>query len=289
MASVWIFQSNPKFSDLFADLNDPNCKESTWSVRQHKDKIKKGDIALLWISGNNRGIYAIVDIISDPQLMIWQEYEDEKTEELMVKYRYKSKFKQPFLESEIKKIHGLSKLSIIRSHTGTNFPVTNSEWELLVKEINKKGLTGSKLFQSVITPNDDNEDNGKPDSVKKHGTDGKYIVKFGSTIQSMTEGKEKIVTQTRIERNFKLRDMAIKFHGTKCIVCGFTFAEKYGNFGKGYIEIHHLKPVSKYKGKGEVIVDPKTDLKPLCSNCHRMIHRSADMMSIKQLRSIIKS
>ena len=154
MVNIWIFQSNPKFSNLFSDLNDPNCKESTWSVRQYKNKIKKDDIALLWISGNSRGIYAIVDIISDPQLMSWEEYENETTQELMVKYRYKSKFKQPFLESEIKKIPELSKLSIIRSHTGTNFPVTNPEWEKLSVEIKKRGLDVShdanKISNSLV-------------------------------------------------------------------------------------------------------------------------------------------
>lgn len=294
MANVWIFQSNPNYYDLHTELDDPNCKEAAWSVRQHKDKIKKGDIALQWISGDNRGIYAIVDIISDPQLTFldpesYEVYVKEGTQELMVKYRYRSKFKQPFLESDIKKIPGLSKLSIIRSHSGTNFPVTNTEWELLSREIKKRGLTRSKLFPPDITPDDDNEDKGKADSVKKRSTDGKFVVKFGSKIQPMPEGKEKLVTQTRLERNPKLREMAIEFHGPKCVVCGFTFTEKYGKLGKGYIEIHHLKPVSRYKGKGEVIVDPKTDLKPLCSNCHRMIHKPSKMLSIRQLKNIIKS
>ena len=60
MANVWIFQSNPKIYDLRTELDDPTCKEANWTVRQYKDKIKKGDIALHWISGKNRGIYAIV-------------------------------------------------------------------------------------------------------------------------------------------------------------------------------------------------------------------------------------
>ncbi len=149
MANVWIFQADvKKVYNLFAELNDIEQREGGWTVRQHKHEIKKGDIALMWVSGDNRGIYAIVDIISDPQLMdvdreSWISYDKSGTQELMVKYRYKSKFKQPFFESEIKKISGLSELSIVHQHQGTSFPVTKTEWDIILKEIRKRGLEES--------------------------------------------------------------------------------------------------------------------------------------------------
>ena len=88
------------------------------------------------------------------------------------------------------------------------------------------------------------------------------------------EGKEKTRIQTYYERNPKLRVEAIKIHGTTCKVCGFDFGKKYGQLGEGYIEIHHIVPHASIKGEREV--DPHTDLIPVCSNCHRMIHKPRD-------------
>jgi len=67
--------------------------------------------------------------------------------------------------------------------------------------------------------------------------------------------------------------------GYKCKLCGLDFEKVYGEIGKGYIEAHHLKPVGSHKG--EVLkLDISTDFSVLCSNCHRMIHRSGCVHSI---------
>ncbi|MGO0883781.1 HNH endonuclease [Clostridioides difficile] len=101
------------------------------------------------------------------------------------------------------------------------------------------------------------------------------------------EGKVKYVYGKQYERNPKNRIEAIKYHSTKCVVCGFDFEKIYGNRGKGYIEIHHIRPLSSV-GK-ESNINPKTDLVPICSNCHRMIHRKKDnVLSIDDLKKIIK-
>src|SRR5215218_8692971 len=78
------------------------------------------------------------------------------------------------------------------------------------------------------------------------------------------------------ERDQKLRTATVKYHGVTCKVCGFDFEQVYGERGKGYIEVHHLRPVSTL-GK-ETKVDLKRDMTVLCSNCHRMIHRRKDQV-----------
>ena len=55
------------------------------------------------------------------------------------------------------------------------------------------------------------------------------------------------------------------------MICGFDFELKYGELGKGYIEVHHIKPLSNLDEV--VIVNPETDLICVCANCHRMLHR----------------
>ena len=76
----------------------------------------------------------------------------------------------------------------------------------------------------------------------------------------------------RVERNRKLSGDAKKYHGTVCLVCGFDFERIYGSVGKGYIEAHHLIPISDLKGRPKQL-DPKVDFTVVCANCHRMLHR----------------
>lgn len=89
--------------------------------------------------------------------------------------------------------------------------------------------------------------------------------------ESLAEGKKTKVYSTKYERNPQNRERAVQEHGIKCQICGFDFEENYGDVGRGFIEVHHKKPISSFEG--ELIVDPVQDMVCLCSNCHRMIHR----------------
>ena len=101
------------------------------------------------------------------------------------------------------------------------------------------------------------------------------------------EGRKKERLSAYYERNPRLRIAAICFHGLTCSVCGFDFEKTYGQRGKGYIEVHHLKAVSTLSQPSSV--DPKHDMAVLCSNCHRMIHRRKDNpLSLGELKEILK-
>jgi len=88
----------------------------------------------------------------------------------------------------------------------------------------------------------------------------------------------------RIERNKKLAARAKKAHGYKCKACGFDFEKHYGSLGAGFIEAHHLTPLSELKGE-KVLLDPRRDFTVLCSNCHRMIHRSEFASKVEEFRA----
>lgn len=64
--------------------------------------------------------------------------------------------------------------------------------------------------------------------------------------------------------------------------CGFEFEKTYGEIGKGYIECHHLIPLSNFKVNKETKLE---GLALLCSNCHRMIHRDTNANSIAKFKS----
>ncbi|WP_453993298.1 HNH endonuclease [Bacillus nitroreducens] len=102
------------------------------------------------------------------------------------------------------------------------------------------------------------------------------------------DGEVKQYYGNRYERKAKNRLKAIEIHGTQCAVCDFKFEEVYGELGKDFIEIHHVKPLSTLGGAIEI--DAKNDLVPVCPNCHRMLHRKRDkVLSVRELKEIIQS
>ena len=90
----------------------------------------------------------------------------------------------------------------------------------------------------------------------------------------------------RVERNRRLSEAAKDAHGLTCTACGFNFEEQYGPRGRGYIEAHHLTPVSELNGR-PTMLDPETDFTVLCANCHRMIHRTVPPIGVDELRYLL--
>lgn len=102
----------------------------------------------------------------------------------------------------------------------------------------------------------------------------------------LREGLTKRVIINLVERNPQARKECLDFYGPECQVCGFSFEERYGFLGRGYIHVHHLIPLSTIGG--EYQVDPITDLRPVCPNCHAMIHIIRPAMSLDELRNLLE-
>ncbi len=104
------------------------------------------------------------------------------------------------------------------------------------------------------------------------------------------ENQRKLVSHLRRERSAGLRNKKIKAvtaekHVLKCEVCDFNFEVAYGTLGKGFAEVHHIIPLS-------TLGETKTklsDLAVLCSNCHRMIHRTNPIEDLETFRGRIQA
>lgn len=106
--------------------------------------------------------------------------------------------------------------------------------------------------------------------------------------EPILEGKVLQYYGTKYERSPLNRQRALEIHGFDCKICGFNFEKVYGERGKDYIEVHHVKPLHTLKGE-EKSFDSRTDLLPVCSNCHRMIHRNPhNVLTIGEMRSLVK-
>ena len=69
------------------------------------------------------------------------------------------------------------------------------------------------------------------------------------------------------------------------LIVTLDFEKKYGEIGKGFIHIHHKKPLSEINEEYEV--DPIQDLIPVCPNCHAMIHMKKPAYSIDEIQSLL--
>jgi len=101
------------------------------------------------------------------------------------------------------------------------------------------------------------------------------------------EGAKKRIASTRYERNPHARRACIEHYGAQCVICGIDFGQVYGKLGDGFIHVHHLDPVSHSREAGPV--DPVKDLRPVCPNCHAMLHKESPPVAVEDLRKLFEN
>lgn len=102
------------------------------------------------------------------------------------------------------------------------------------------------------------------------------------------EGQEIYRLHKTYERNSKI--VEDKKHSVlkdknklECEVCKTDFHAIYGEHGKGFAECHHVNPLAFREDEQETKLE---DLIILCANCHRMIHRKKQWLTVDELREI---
>lgn len=106
-------------------------------------------------------------------------------------------------------------------------------------------------------------------------------------ILDYVEGEDTDTESKRYERSKKARERCIKEYGYKCYVCQFDFEAVYGKeLGEGFIEVHHKVSIAqRAQREGAYHFNPITDLVPLCSNCHSMVHRKrGEVLDVDDLK-----
>ncbi len=100
----------------------------------------------------------------------------------------------------------------------------------------------------------------------------------------IVEGGVKTVTVNAYERDKRARRICIGIHGLNCHVCNMSFEKEYGEIGRDFIHVHHIKKIASRKRP--YTLSPMQDLVPVCPNCHAMLHTSDPPLTITQLRAI---
>ena len=96
------------------------------------------------------------------------------------------------------------------------------------------------------------------------------------------EGATRQVLVNSYERSSAARSACLRTHGYRC----FDMGELYGDLGVGFIRVHHLVELASVGDEYEV--DPSADLRPVCPNCHAMLHRRTPPLSIAELQGLME-
>jgi len=107
-----------------------------------------------------------------------------------------------------------------------------------------------------------------------------------SELKALPEGAKKRIVINAFERNPKARQKCLEHYGAKCVVCGFTSRDVYGEEAEGIIHVHHIKPLKEIGRKYDV--DPIADLSPVCPNCHAVIHAREPALNIDDVRHLLR-
>jgi 5-methylcytosine-specific restriction enzyme A len=92
-------------------------------------------------------------------------------------------------------------------------------------------------------------------------------------------------TVKQYERSRINRAACIEIQGTNCLICGFSFGNVFGGLGEGFIHVHHVVALSDMGGS--YVLNPATDLIPVCPNCHAMLHRHREGLTPEQLIQVL--
>jgi len=155
---------------------------------------------------------------------------------------------------------------------------------------------GDDKLQSVLLLHGDHEDerrierffasppeaHGRGDAVGLVGVELPGEVGFPG---GFIEGATRLVVVNAYERNPEARAACIVHYGHLCRVCDCDLGAIYGQVAEGFIHVHHLKPLAEIGEK--YVVDPIEDLRPVCPNCHSVIHLGGECRTINEVRKLI--
>ena len=124
-----------------------------------------------------------------------------------------------------------------------------------------------------------------------HRTDALSGDEAGAQIlerQAMPEGAITHAKVLRYERSDSARAACLQHFGYRCQVCDLDFEERYGELGRGFMHVHHIVPLHEVAGIPNYRVNPIKDLRPVCPNCHAMLHRPEDrVLTVEELRELL--
>jgi hypothetical protein len=170
-----------------------------------------------------------------------------------------------------RKLDTLRDKKFIYGHKLNNVEIINSNIQL-----------NTKIVSTRTTYIDNAEKQNEVERVLKS-----YII-YPDEIEDkeLYEGSKKQITVNAYERSSQARQECINKYGYICVICNFDFKKIYGEIGQNFIHVHHVKPLSEIDEKYKI--NPIEDLRPVCPNCHAMLHKRKPAYSIEEIKDKIE-
>ena len=260
---AWNPESYPwvELEEEVTQLRNTGSLVGRWSCISHK-KIRIGDRAfLVRLNAEVKGIMASGYVNSEPFLAPHWSEKNKLAHYVMIDFEIiLNPYKEPILPIEELSIGNYTKKQWSPQGSGVSIK------RELVDDLEEK------WFKFITT------------NIVNSTRSGKQEI---SRTNIFTEGQSSEVVLTRYERNPYARGVCLEHYGYACSVCDFYFKEYYGEIGQNFIHVHHLTQIST--ADKPYVVDPVRDLRPVCPNCHAMLHKRKIPYSIEELKSKIKN
>ncbi|MDY0059831.1 MAG: EVE domain-containing protein [Myxococcota bacterium] len=233
---VWIFQANPKFYRILDALQ--RLDRMRFLTNRYKDRIRVGDIVLIWMSGDHAGIYAqarVVEGVAERKsdgddAAFWTDPSNGATTRPRVVLAIEKRFLgNPLLRTTIAATEGLEHLMILRQPNGTNFPIDPDGWELL----------------RPLLPTEETREPASevlPGATKRSGGGKLYD-------QSCGELLERFVAEAFVDGEEHARDEIAAW-----------FSTNYPRFKPITVQCHIEKYTTNYRSRVHYHADPEHDL-----------------------------
>lgn len=253
-SGAWIFQGNPKRFDIDEYLTEFDYVY--WSVPQHKDHVQVGDTAYMWRAGPDGGVVAIGEVAESATPADQIKFPEVLADDLWVKSPEDAHSVKVGISLHEKRLSQeeamIARESFLAHPTLAGANIIRMPRPTVHKLTSEQAMAVAHLWatqNSSDSPDDDEEGRRR---LRKH-----YYRERSGKLPARKKA-EYLRTHANLE----------------CEVCGFQFTDKYPKeLAEGYIEVHHVVPLSELREDTRTKVE---DLLLVCSNCHRMIHRSRD-------------
>lgn len=136
MSAKWLFKSDPEhysFSDLLRDGRAVWDGVANNLALQNLRKIRRGDLALIYHSGDERAVVGAAEVTSDP-------YPDPKQKDprlVVVDLRAQARLTRPVGLDEIKKAAALKSFDLVRLPRLSVMPVSETQWKTIMEMAEK--------------------------------------------------------------------------------------------------------------------------------------------------------
>ncbi len=252
-------KNEPYIENNLEELRTTGKTTMIWSCRSHK-AVRPGDKAFLAkVGSEGRGIFGSGKVISEAFLFQHWSGEGRDVPRVRIEFDF-----------------------LLHPNKGPLLKTENIGKELLIEQVWTPQASGISIKREIVEELEEKWFNFLISQNLGYNP-------FTETLESeryYKEGAASQTIQTRYERNPQARKICLGYHQHSCKVCGFNFEETYGEIGREFIHVHHLVGLAVIKQ--EYQINPIKDLRPVCPNCHAMLHKKNPPFTIEELQRILK-